>query len=222
LRGLIAPLPEDRLARRLAQLLAGLLMFGVTTSMMVLAGLGLDPWNAFHQGLSKVTGLQIGTCTIIASFVVLLAWLPLPQRPGIGTLLNAVVVGAVVNLVLSVVPPPPVIWARAALLVVGVLGQGLATGLYIGAGLGPGPRDGLTTGMAARGHSIRVIRTGIETCVLGVGYLLGGTVGIGTLVYALSIGPITHITIPAFAIDRRWRRRAVAASADHDGLVRDA
>jgi uncharacterized membrane protein YczE len=221
MRGLIAPLPQDRLPRRLAQLVAGLLLYGVTTAMMVLAGLGLDPWNTFHQGLAKLTGLQIGTCTIIVSFIVLLAWLPLPQRPGLGTVLNAVLVGAVMNIVLGLVHPPTAMWARAALLVGAVLAQGVATGLYIGAGLGPGPRDGLTIGLASRGHSIRVVRTGIETCVLGVGYLLGGTVGIGTLLYALTIGPITHVTIPAFAIDRRWRA-PVAASTDHDGLARDA
>jgi uncharacterized membrane protein YczE len=125
------------------------------------------------------------------------------------------------NIVLGLVHPPTAMWARAALLVGAVLAQGVATGLYIGAGLGPGPRDGLTIGLASRGHSIRVVRTGIETCVLGVGYLLGGTVGIGTLLYALTIGPITHVTIPAFAIDRGWRR-PIAASTDHDGLARDA
>jgi uncharacterized membrane protein YczE len=225
---LIAPLPPDRLTRRFAQLFAGLILYGVTASMMVLAGLGLDPWNVLSQGLARSTGLQIGTWTILVSVVVLLAWIPLPQRPGLGTLLNAVLVGLVMNLLLSLFSPPHELGVRVLLLVGAVSGQGLATGLYIGAGLGPGPRDGLTVGIAARGHSIRVIRTGIEASVLAVGYLLGGTVGIGTLVYALSIGPITHVTIPALASDSTWRTGAirktppVAASVDHDGLARDA
>jgi uncharacterized membrane protein YczE len=221
MKGLVAPLPADRLGRRLAQLLAGLVLFGVTTAMLVLAGLGLDPWDVFHQGLSRTFGLPIGTWTIIVSLIVLLAWLPLPQRPGVGTLLNALLVGTVMNLVLGAFHSPHSTWARVALLVGAVAGQGIATGLYIGAGLGPGPRDGLTTGIAARGHSIRVIRTGIEASALGVGYLLGGTVGIGTVVYALTIGPITHITIPAFAIGGRWND-LVPASADQDRLARDA
>jgi uncharacterized membrane protein YczE len=224
---LVAPLPDDRLARRFIQLIAGLVLFGVTTAMMVLAGLGLDPWDVLHQGLGRATGLQIGTWTIIVSIIVLFAWIPLPQRPGVGTLLNAVLVGLIMNLVLSVFSPPHELWERVMLLIAAVTGQGLATGLYIGAGLGPGPRDGLTTGIAARGRSIRVIRTGIEASVLAVGYLLGGTVGIGTLLFALTIGPITHVTIPALAIDDTWRSGArlaapaVGASVEHDGLARD-
>jgi uncharacterized membrane protein YczE len=224
----VTPLPPDRLARRFSQLLAGLLLYGLTAAMMVLAGLGLDPWDVLHQGLARATGLQIGTWTIIVSVLVLLAWIPLPQRPGVGTLLNAVLVGLVMNLVLGVFSPPHELWERALLLVGAVAGQGLATGLYIGAGLGPGPRDGLTVGIASRGHSIRVIRTGIEASVLAVGYLLGGTVGIGTVVYALSIGPLTHATIPALAIDKSWRTASArkqpprGASVERDGLAGDA
>ncbi len=203
MRRLVAPLPPNRLPRRFAQLLVGLVLFGVTDAMLVLAGLGLDPWDVFHQGLSRTFGLGIGTWAVIIGFVALLAWIPLPQRPGIGTLLNALIVGTVIDISLSLVSAPHTIWARVLLLVGGVAGNGLATGLYIGAGLGPGPRDGLTTGIAARGHSIRVVRTAIELLVLATGYLLGGTVGIGTVVYAASIGPITHVTIPALAIDPR-------------------
>jgi uncharacterized membrane protein YczE len=199
---LLTPIPRDRRRRRGAQLLAGLLLYGVTSAMLVLAGLGLDPWDVLHQGLSRTFGLGIGTWAILISFVVLLSWWPLRQRPGIGTVANTLLVGAVIDLVLSLTHPPHVLWARVALLVGGVIGNGVATGFYIGAGLGPGPRDGLSIGIASRGHSMRVVRTCIEATVLATGFLLGGTVGIGTLLYALAIGPITHLTIPALAIDR--------------------
>jgi uncharacterized membrane protein YczE len=136
---------------------------------------------------------------------VFLGWLGLRQRLGVGTLVNAVVVGLVIDLMVSTFRPPHVLWARVLLLIGGVVGNGIATGLYIGAGLGPGARDGLTTGIASRGYSIRVVRTTIEAAVLLTGFLLGGTVGIGTVLYALAIGPITHQTIPALAIDERLR-----------------
>jgi uncharacterized membrane protein YczE len=173
--------------------------------MLVLAGLGLDPWDVLHQGLSRTFGLGIGTWAIIVSFIVLLGWLALRQRLGVGTLINAIVVGAVIDLMVSSFHPPHELWARIVLLICAVIGNGIATGLYIGAGLGPGARDGLTTGIAARGHSIRVVRTTIEASVLMTGFLLGGTVGIGTFLYALTIGPISHQTIPALAIDDRLR-----------------
>lgn len=206
---LVAPVPFDRRGRRFAQLLAGLVGYGVTASMMVLAGLGLDPWDVFHQGMSRTFGLGIGTWAIIASLLVLLCWIPLRQRPGVGTVLNAVLVGLVMDVMLTAVHPPHVLWARIALLVGGVIGNGFATGFYIGAGLGPGPRDGLSVGIAGRGYSMRVVRTTIEGTVLVTGFVLGGTVGVGTLLYAIAIGPITHVTIPALAIGRR----AVGVSA---------
>jgi uncharacterized membrane protein YczE len=206
----LAPVPADRRVRRVAQLYLGLVLFGVTSSMFVLSGLGLDPWDVLHQGLSRTFGLAIGTWVIIASAVVLLFWWPLRQRPGLGTLSNAVVVGLVIDAVLALVHHPHALWARIALLVGGVIGNGLATGMYIGAGLGPGPRDGLTIGIAARGHSIRLVRTSIEGTVLVTGFLLGGTVGVGTVAYALLIGPITHVTIPALTI--RPRAPALEAS----------
>jgi uncharacterized membrane protein YczE len=202
---MLRPIPRDRRVRRFAQLACGLVLYGVTAAMLVLAGLGLDPWDVLHQGLSRAIGLGIGTWAIIVSFVVLMAWIPLRQRPGLGTLLNVVVVGAVIDLVLALASPPHSAWARVLLLVGGVIGNGIATGLYIGAGMGPGPRDGLSVGIADRGHSMRVVRTAIEATVLATGFLLGGTVGIGTVLYALAIGPITHQTIPAFAVDRRAR-----------------
>ena len=182
------------------QLFVGLILFGVSSSMLLLAGLGLDPWDVLHQGLSRRIGLGVGTWAIIVGFAVLLLWIPLRQRPGIGTLSNVVVVGAVIDLLLAVVPAPHALAVRVPLLLGGVLLNGFATGAYIGAGLGPGPRDGLMTGWAARGHSIRVVRTTIEISVLAIGWALGGTVGIGTVVYALSIGPLAHKFIPLLAI----------------------
>jgi uncharacterized membrane protein YczE len=184
-------------------LLAGLLLYGLTASMLVLARLGLDPWDVLHQGLARTFGLGIGTWVIIVSFLMLLMWIPLRQRPGIGTVANAVLVGTVIDLVLAHVHSPHALWARWGLLVAAVIGNGIATGFYIGAGLGPGPRDGLSVGIASRGHSMRVVRTSIEATVLVTGFLLGGSVGVGTVVYALCIGPITHQTIPALAIDGR-------------------
>lgn len=204
---MLIPIPPDRRVRRAVQLLTGLVLYGVTAAMMVLAGLGLDPWDVLHQGLSRTFGLGIGTWAIILSLAVLLLWWPLRQRPGIGTIVNALLVGAVIDLVLALVHPPHALAARVVLLLGAVAGNGVATGLYIGAGLGPGPRDGLSVGIATRGHSMRVVRTSIEATVLLIGFLLGGTVGVGTLLYALAIGPITHWTIPALASGRarRWR-----------------
>ena len=200
------PIPRSRRARRWTQLLCGVALYGATAGMLVLAGLGLDPWDVLHQGLSRTFGLGIGTWAIIVSFVVFLAWRVLRQRLGVGTIVNAVGVGLVIDLTVAVFHPPHALWARIVLLVAGVIGNAVATGLYIGAGLGPGARDGLTTGIAGRGHSIRVVRTTIEAAVLLTGFLLGGTVGIGTLCYALAIGPITHQTIPALALDEPLRR----------------
>jgi uncharacterized membrane protein YczE len=185
--------------RRLVQLFSGLVLYGVSDGMLLLAGLGVDPWDVLHQGLARRIGLQTGTWSIIVGAAVLLLWLPLRQRPGIGTLCNVVTVGAVVDLVLAVVPAPHALPVQIVVMLSGVILNGLATGLYIGAGLGPGPRDGLMTGIAARGHSIRVVRTGIEATVLLIGWLLGGTVGIGTVVYAVGIGPLAHVFIPLFA-----------------------
>jgi uncharacterized membrane protein YczE len=197
---------------RLVQLYAGLLLYGISSSLLVLAGLGLDPWDVFHQGLSRTFGLAIGTWAIIVGVVVLLLWIPLRQRPGLGTVSNVVLVGATMNVVLAQVHAPHALAARIALLVCGVFLNGVATGMYIGAGLGPGPRDGLMTGLAARGHSIRVVRTGIEVAVLIVGWRLGGTVGVGTVVYALAIGPLAHVFVPLFAHGRPTPENALEAA----------
>jgi uncharacterized membrane protein YczE len=185
--------------RRLIQLFAGLVLYGISDSMLLLAGLGLDPWDVLHQGLARRTGVPTGTWVIIVGAAVLLLWIPLRQRPGIGTLCNVVVIGAVIDVILAEVAPPRALPVRAVVMVSAVLLNGVATGMYIGAGLGPGPRDGLMTGLAARGHSLRVVRTGIEVTVLAIGWLLGGTVGIGTLVYAGCIGPLAHVFVPLFS-----------------------
>jgi uncharacterized membrane protein YczE len=196
---------------RLAQLFGGLVLYGISSSLLVLAGLGLDPWDVFHQGLARHTPFAIGTWVIIVGVVVLLLWIPLRQRPGIGTVSNVVLVGATMNVVLGHVDAPHALAARIACLVAGVFLNGVATGAYIGAGLGPGPRDGLMTGLAGRGHSIRVVRTGLEVTVLATGWLLGGTVGVGTVLYALSIGPLAHVFIPLFARGRPTPEHALEA-----------
>lgn len=208
---LIAPPPPDRRPARLALLAAGLGLYGFSDGLLVRAGLGLDPWDVLHQGLSRVSGLAVGTCSILVGATVLLGWVPLRQRPGLGTLCNVVVIGSVLNLTLDLVPAPQGLPAQAAMLLVAVLLNGAATGAYIGAGLGPGPRDGLSTGIASRGIPMRRVRTVVELGVLVLGWLLGGTVGIGTVVYALAIGPITHVTIPALRIRGAQRRGSVGA-----------
>ena len=190
------------------------MLYGASDAMMLLGGLGVDPWDVFHQGLSRRLGLGVGTWALIVGGAVLLLWLPLRQRPGLGTVSNALVIGPVIDLVLVIFPAPHGLLLRYVLMVGGVFLNGVATGAYIGAGLGPGPRDGLMTGWAARGHSIRVVRTCIELTVLACGWALGGTVGIGTVLYAISIGPVAHVLVPRFTIARRdpITRRDPAAS----------
>jgi uncharacterized membrane protein YczE len=199
--------------RRLIQLFTGLVLYGVSDSMLLLAGLGVDPWDVLHQGLARRTGIPTGTWAIIVGAAVLLLWIPLRQRPGLGTLCNVLLIGAVIDGVLATVTPPHSLAVRAAVMVSGVALNGVATGLYIGAGLGPGPRDGLMTGYAARGHSLRLVRTCIEVTVLLVGWLLGGTVGVGTLVYAACIGPLAHVFVPFFTRSAPSRSARTSTSA---------
>jgi uncharacterized membrane protein YczE len=189
-------------AIRFAQLIGGLVLFGASLALLVRSGLGLDPWDVFHQGLSVVSGVSIGVCTIVVGAVVLMLWIPLRQRLGPGTVANVVLVGLSLDAVLTIVPPTHSMGVRWTYLVAGIVLNGIATGAYIGAGLGPGPRDGLMVGLARNGRSIRVVRTAIEVSVLVVGWLLGGTVGVGTVVYAVTIGPIVHVTLPAFSHQR--------------------
>ncbi len=183
--------------RRLTQLFIGLVLYGVSLAMMVRADLGLDPWDVFHQGVAQRTGASFGTVVIGVGAAVLLLWWPLRQRPGIGTVSNVVVLGVVVDVVLAVLDTPRSLTGRVGLLLAGVGLNALATATYLGAGLGPGPRDGLMTGLVRRtGGSVRVVRTGIEVLVLIVGWLLGGTVGVGTVLYAIAIGPLVHSLLP--------------------------
>jgi uncharacterized membrane protein YczE len=191
----------NRIPRRLVQLFAGLLLYGVSLALVLRAGLGLAPWDVLHQGLAKRTGVSIGVVLIVISFVVLLAWIPLRQRPGFGTLANAVLVGVFVDLTLHVLGDAHGWALRIVLLVSGVLLNGLATALYIGASLGAGPRDGLMTGLVRRtGRSVRLVRTVLEVSVLALGFLLGGTVGVGTVLYALAIGPVAHALLPRLTV----------------------
>ncbi|MFI7023504.1 YitT family protein [Micromonospora sp. NPDC049900] len=189
---------RHRPVRRLTQLHVGLLLYGFSMALMIRSELGLNPWDVFHQGLSRLTGMTMGTTVILVGALVLLAWIPLRQRPGIGTVANVVVIGLAVDATLAVLPTGGPLPLRIALLVAGIVGNGVATALYLGARLGPGPRDGLMTGLVARrpGWSLRLVRTAIEIGVLGVGWLLGGTVGLGTVAYALTIGPLAQFFLP--------------------------
>ncbi len=182
---------------RLVRLLAGLFLYGFTMAMMVESTLGLDPWDVFHQGLAKHLPLTFGQVVIVVGAVVLLLWIPLRQMPGIGTVLNVIVIGLAADFGISVISQPDNIWLRGALLLGGIVGNGLAGALYIGSRLGPGPRDGLWLAIVARtGISVRLARTSIEVTALVVGFFLGGTVGVGTVIYALTIGPIVQYFLP--------------------------
>jgi len=192
--------------RRLPQLVIGLALFGLGTGLMVQSQLGNAPWDVFHEGVSLHTPLTIGLAGIITSFVVLLLWIPLRERPGIGTLANAVLIGVFIDLTILVVDRPESLWVRSSLLGIGVLLVAVGSGLYIGVRLGTGPRDGLMTGISRRGPSLRMARTGVEATVLVIGWILGGTIGVGTLVFALGIGPLVQLFLPQFdlgAIDPR-------------------
>jgi uncharacterized membrane protein YczE len=192
------------------QLFVGLTLFGCTLALMVRAGLGLAPWDVLAQGVAKHTGVEIGWVVIVIGAIVLLAWIPLRQAPGFGTVANVIVVGAVGNGALAIVPAPHGLALEMLYMLAGVLINGIATGMYIGAGLGPGPRDGLMTGWARRGRfSLRTARTIIEVTVLIAGFALGGTVGLGTALYAICIGPLAGYFIPRFT-RVRVRRRAPA------------
>ncbi len=201
----LRPIPvRTRPLRRLPQLAGGLALYGVSMGLMVRSGLGLDPWDVLHDALSRRTGLTFGTVTALTGAAVLLCWIPLRQRPGVGTVANIVVVAIAVDATLALLGPAHALAWRIVLMVAGVVLNGLATAAYIGVRLGPGPRDGLMTGLVGRtGGSVRVIRTGIEVAVVATGWLLGGTAGIGTVLYALAIGPLTQAFLPYVT----WRGR---------------
>lgn len=190
-----------RLPRRLVQLYLGLALYGVSMALLVRSTLGVMPWDVLHQGLSRQIGWSLGTVSIAVGALVLLAWIPLRQLPGVGTISNVVVIGLAVDGTLAVLPAPSVLAARIVLVVGGVLLNAVATAAYIGVHLGPGPRDGLMTGLVRRtGGSVRIVRTSIEVAVVATGWLLGGTLGLGTVVYALSIGPLVQLLLPRLSL----------------------
>ncbi len=197
-----APRTDGRWPRRLLQLYAGLALYGLSIALLARSALGLMPWSVLDQGISRSTGISLGASSVLVGVVVLLAWLPLRQRPGLGTVSNVLVIGVALDASLAVLPEVSSWLARALLVLAGVGLNAVATAAYIGVRLGPGPRDGLMTGLAVRFPrlSIRLVRTGIEVTVLAVGWLLGGSVGIGTVVYALAIGPLTQAFLPWFTV----------------------
>ena len=187
--------------RRLVRLYAGLALYGSSDALLIRAHLGLDPWDVFHQGLSRHTGLSIGVVSIVVGAAVLLLWWPIRQRPGLGTVSNVVLVGTFIDLTMAVVPQYDAMAVRVPMMVAAVVLNGAATGLYITARFGPGPRDGLMTGLhRTTGRSLRLIRTGIELSVLAGGFVLGGGVGVGTVFYALAIGPLAQFFLKRFAL----------------------
>ena len=201
------------LARRFVQLFTGLFLYGIGIALIVRGELGVAPWDVLTQGIAKQTGWTFGIITILTSAVVLLLWIPIRQKPGFGTVMNALLVGPFADVGLWLIPPGLDLWVRVLLLPAGIVVLAIATGLYIGAHFGPGPRDGLMTGLhRVTGWKIWIVRTGIEVIVLAAGWLLGGNVGIGTLAFALLIGPLCGYTIPLFAIKRSHRMPQSAAA----------
>jgi uncharacterized membrane protein YczE len=190
-----------RLGRRLGQLYAGLVLYGLSMALLVRSDLGVMPWDVLHQGVARHTGLTIGTVSAVVGAVVLLLWVPLRQRPGVGTVSNVVVIALAVDAALWALPEIEAVPLRAAALVAGIVLNAVATAAYIGVQLGPGPRDGLMTGLVRRtGRSVRLVRTGIEVVVVATGWLLGGTFGVGTVLYALLIGPLVHPLLPRLTV----------------------
>ncbi|KIQ65904.1 membrane protein [Kitasatospora griseola] len=192
------------LPRRLLRLAAGLVLYGVSMALVLRSSLGGNPWDVFHQGLARHLGLSVGTWVTLVGLLVLLLWIPLRQKPGIGTVGNVAVLGVAMDATLALLPHPHALAARVPLLATGIVLNAVATGLYIGARLGPGPRDGLMTGLHRRtGRSVRLIRTAIEVTVLAAGIALGGTFGVGTVAYALAIGPLVQFFLPRLTVPDR-------------------
>ena len=209
--------------RRIIQLFVGLFLYGAGCALTVEAGLGVDPWTVFAQGISIHTGVGIGWVTNILGFFVLLLWIPLRQKPGIGTIANILLVGTSMQLVLDVVPPITGLWAQLGVLLGGIVLVAIASGLYIGARFGPGPRDGLMTGMNSRlGWPIWLCRALVELTVLAAGWLLGGTVGIGTVLFALLIGPLVHVALPLLDTRRPVVTDAAERADTPEAAPRDA
>jgi uncharacterized membrane protein YczE len=196
------PMPtKNQLTTRLPRLLVGLVLFGIGIAVMVVANLGLSPWEVLHQGISRNTGIPIGTVGILTGIVVLVLWIPLKERIGIGTILNVILIGLVVDLTLWLMPETiELLWLRWALMLGGTVVIAFGSGLYIGAGLGPGPRDGLMMGLQRKGINVGIARIGIEVSVLIIGWLMGGTVGIGTVVFAFGVGPLVAVFLPKLSL----------------------
>ena len=211
---------RHRLGRRLVQLYAGLALYGVSSALLVRAGLGLEPWGVLHQGLAELTRLTIGEVAIAVGALVLLLWIPLRQRPGLGTVSNVFVIGLAMDATLALVPEVHGLAVRVPLMAAAVVLNGLATGLYIAAAFGPGPRDGLMTGLHRRtGRSIRLTRTAIEVAVVATGFALGGTLGAGTVLYALAIGPLAQAFLRVFAVAPAPRGSTVVAGGTPEGAI---
>lgn len=191
---------RDRLGQRLARCTFGLALFAVGISLQMNANIGAPPWDVFHQGVSKQTEISIGKVIVMTGFILLLLWIPLKQKPGLGTILNALEIGLVADLALAVIPEPNNIFIRVVMAALGIVIVAVGTGFYIGSALGPGPRDGLMTGLAKRGIPIRIGRTAIEVTVLIVGLVLGGQVGVATFAFAFGVGPLVHFFLPRLAI----------------------
>ncbi|MFB7505022.1 membrane protein YczE [Streptomyces broussonetiae] len=210
----------DRLGRRLFQLYAGLALYGASSALLVRAGLGLEPWNVLHQGLSELTGLSMGVVLTIVGAAVLLLWIPLRQRPGLGTVSNVLVIGFAMDATLGPVPDAHSFSVGVPMMLAGIVLNGAATGLYISARFGAGPRDGLMTGLhRLTGRSIRLIRTSIEVAVVVTGFLLGGTIGVGTVLYAVSIGPLAQFFLRMFDVPVASTRSTVVAEATPQGVI---
>jgi uncharacterized membrane protein YczE len=211
---------QSRLGRRLIQLYVGLALYGASSALLVEAGLGLEPWGVLHQGLAERTGVSIGVVSIVVGAAVLLLWIPLRQRPGLGTVSNVFVVGIAMDATLAAVPEMHGLALRIPLMLAGIVLNGAATGLYIAAHFGPGPRDGLMTGLHRRtGRSIRLMRTAVEVAVVVTGFVLGGTIGIGTVLYAVSIGPLAQLFLRVFAVPPASDGSTVVATGQPRGAI---
>ena len=196
--GLLLPVPRDRLVERFARCTGGLALFGLGAALFIGSDLGAAPWDVFHQGIANTFDVSFGLVVVLVGLLVLLTWIPLHQHLGLGTILNTLSIGLIANLGLALIPEQHLLAVRIPFLVIALLGFGLGGGLYIGSGLGPGPRDGLMTAITARGHRLWVVRTIIECSVLVVGIALGGDIGIGTVLIAFLIGPLTHTALRRF------------------------
>jgi uncharacterized membrane protein YczE len=202
--GPLQQLRAGRMPRRLVQLVVGLAVYGASMAMVIRGALGVIPWDVLHTGLIRHIPVSFGQMSIMVSLAVLLIWIPLRQMPGLGTIANAFLVGIAADVTLAVVPPVDALVARVALLLGGIALNGMATAMYIGSQLGPGPRDGFMTGLSRiSGRSIRFVRTAIEVAVVALGWALGGAVGLGTLLYAAAIGPLAQLMLPWFTVDLR-------------------